>query len=191
MKNTGINIKSEAELIKQIKNGEDEALLDLCFRYKPLINKVKGMYHVRYYDNQDWEQDAMIICHASAKSFDLNKGKFGSYFKTRLINHARSLVRYDNAYRRQALKQSVSLETAKKNNLLPLNKSFVSIPEIPLSENIAILTGKLSTLETNALLIGLGIVKQKDVIEKLKISKLTLSRARSRLAQKMRQTLLD
>jgi len=74
---------------------------------------------------------------------------------------------------------------------LPLNKSFVSIPEIPLSENIAILTGKLSTLETNALLIGLGIVKQKDVIEKLKISKLTLSRARSRLAQKMRQTLLD
>lgn len=191
MKNTGINIKSEAELIRQIKNGEDEALLDLCFRYKPLINKVKGMYQVRYYDNQDWEQDAMIICHASAKSFDLNKGKFGSYFKTRLINHARSLVRYDNAYRRQALKQSVSLETAKKNNLLPLNKSFVSIPEIPLSENIAILTGKLSTLETNALLIGLGIVKQKDVIEKLKISKLTLSRARSRLAQKMRQTLLD
>ncbi len=191
MKNTGINIKSEAELIRLIKNGEDEALLDLCFRYKPLINKVKGMYHVRYYDNQDWEQDAMIICHASAKSFDLNKGKFGSYFKTRLINHARSLVRYDNAYRRQALKQSVSLETAKKNNLLPLNKSFVSIPEIPLSENIAILTGKLSTLETNALLIGLGIVKQKDVIEKLKISKLTLSRARSRLAQKMRQTLLD
>ena len=191
MKNTGINIKSEAELIKQIKNGEDEALLDLCFRYKPLINKVKGMYHVRYYDNQDWEQDAMIICHASAKSFDLNKGKFGSYFKTRLINHARSLVRYDNAYRRQALKQSVSLETAKKNNLIPLNKSFVSIPEIPLSENIAILTGRLSTLEANALLVGLGVIKQKDVIEKLKISKLTLSRARSRLAQKMRQTLLD
>lgn len=191
MKNTGINIKSEAELIKQIKNGEDEALLDLCFRYKPLINKVKGMYHVRYYDNQDWEQDAMIICHASAKSFDLNKGKFGSYFKTRLINHARSLVRYDNAYRRQALKQSVSLETAKKNNLMPLNKSFVSIPEIPLSENIAILTGRLSTLEANALLVGLGVIKQKDVIEKLKISKLTLSRARSRLAQKMRQTLLD
>ena len=191
MKNTGINIKSEAELIRQIKNGEDEALLDLCFRYKPLINKVKGMYHVRYYDNQDWEQDAMIICHDSAKSFDLNKGKFGSYFKTRLINHARSLVRYDNAYRRQALKQSVSLETAKKNNLMPLNKSFVSIPEIPLSENIAILTGRLSTLEANALLVGLGVIKQKDVIEKLKISKLTLSRARSRLAQKMRQTLLD
>ncbi|MCT6891082.1 MAG: hypothetical protein M3Z87_15730, partial [Lactobacillus sp.] len=69
MKNTGTNIKSEAELIRQIKNGDDEALLDLCFRYKPLINKVKGMYHVRYYDNQDWEQDAMIICHASAKSF--------------------------------------------------------------------------------------------------------------------------
>ena len=146
---------------------------------------------MRYYDNQDWEQDAMIICHASAKSFDLNKGKFGSYFKTRLINHARSLVRYDNAYRRQALKQSVSLETAKKNNLMPLNKSFVSIPEIPLSENIAILTGRLSTLEANALLVGLGVIKQKDVIEKLKISKLTLSRARSRLAQKMRQTLLD
>lgn len=191
MKNTEINVKSEAELISQIKNGEDEALLDLCFRYKPLINKVKSMYHVRYYDNQDWEQDAMIICHASAKSFDLNKGKFGSYFKTRLINHARSLVRYDNAYRRQALKQSVSLETAKKNNLMPLNKSFVSIPEIPLSENIAILTGRLSTLEANALLVGLGVIKQKDVIEKLKISKLTLSRARSRLAQKMRQTLLD
>ena len=191
MKNTETNVKSEAELIRQIKNGEDEALLDLCFRYKPLINKVKSMYHVRYYDNQDWEQDAMIICHASAKSFDFNKGKFGSYFKTRLINHARSLVRYDNAYRRQALKQSVSLETAKKNNLMPLNKSFVSIPEIPLSENIAILTGRLSTLEANALLVGLGVIKQKDVIEKLKISKLTLSRARSRLAQKMRQTLLD
>ena len=89
------------------------------------------------------------------------------------------------------MKQSVSLETAKKNNLLPLDRSFVSIPEIPLSENIAILTGRLSHLETNALLIGLGVIEQKEVIQKLKISKLTLSRARSRLVQKMRQTLLN
>lgn len=191
MKDTEKTIKSEAELIRQIKEGDDEALINLCQLYKPLINKIKSIYHVRYYDNQDWEQDAMIICHESATSFDLNKGKFSSYYKTRLTNHARSLVRYDNAYRRQALKQSISLETAKKNHILPLNKSFASIPEIPLSENIAILTARLSDLEINALLVGLGIKDQEDVINNLKISQLTLARARSRLVQKMRQTLLS
>ena len=183
--------KNETELIMQIKNGEEEALIDLCYLYKPLINKVKSMYHVRYYDSQDWDQDALIICHDSAKKFDLKKGKFSSYYKTRLTNHAKSLVRYDNAYRRQALKQSISLETARKNNLSPMKKDSTSIPEVPLSENIAILTSHLSNLEINALLVELGLKNQDEILCRLNISELTLSRAHSRLAQKMRKTLLN
>lgn len=191
MQNMGLTSGKEIDLILQIKQGDDTALKSLCYLYQPLINKVKRMYHVRYYDSQDWDQDALIICHASALRFDIKRGKFSSYYKTRLTNHAKSLVRYDTAYRRQALKQSVSLETASKNNLMPMNQSYIYMSEVPLSESFTVLITRLSKLEINALLVGLGITQQEEVLEKLQISNITLARARSRLAQKMRESLLE
>lgn len=183
--------KLEDELIRQVKKGEDDALKHLYQLYKPLICNIKRNFHVRYYDSQDWDQDALIICHASAMSFDQSKGKFGSYFKTRLTNHAKTLIRYDMAYRRQALTQSISLELAAENGLRPLYQVYSSMPEVPLSDSFAELIKNLSNLENMALLVVLGIYQREEAANLLKISEITLIRAHSRLLRKMRQTLLN
>lgn len=183
--------KLENELIKRVQNGEDNALKQLFQLYKPLICNIKRKFRVRYYDNQDWDQDALIICHAAAMSFDQSKGKFGSYFKTRLTNHAKTLIRYDMAYRRQALTQSISLEVATENGLRPLYQEYSRTSEVPLSDRFAQLIKNLSNLEIMALLVALGKYKRDEAAKLLKISQITLIRARSRLFRKMRQALLN
>lgn len=181
----------ETNLISQIKEGKDDALVKLYQLYYPLVYSVKQKYYVRYYDDQDWNQDALIICHASAMNFDQSKGRFGSYYKTRLTNHAKTLVRYDSAYRRKAMNQSVSLDAAKEKGLEPIAKSVISPSEIPLSESLASLIASLSDLEISALLIELGIIDIEDALQKLKVERVTILRARSRVSRKMRHVLLD
>ncbi|WEV70524.1 sigma-70 family RNA polymerase sigma factor [Lactobacillus sp. ESL0785] len=182
--------KIEKELIEQIKLGNDEALRQLCCYYQPLINNLERQYFIRSYDRQDWQQDAMIICYETALNYDSARGKFGSYFKTRLTNHIKTLLRYEMAYRRRALAQSISLEAAVESGLSSLHQPLTQAIEIPLSEKFAELLTQLSDLEIKALLIILGKWSQEEALKKLKIEQITLIRARSRLMQKMRQALL-
>lgn len=191
MQDIELKTKLENELIRQIKIGEDDALKHLFRMYKPLICNVKRKFHVRYYDSQDWDQDALIVCHASAMSFDQSKGKFGSYYKTRLTNHAKSLIRYDSAYRRQALTQSISLEVANENGLRPFYQNYSRTPEVPLSDSFTQLIKNLSNLEIMALLVVLGKYKREEAASLLKINQVSLIRAHSRLVRKMRKTLLN
>ncbi|WEV43280.1 sigma-70 family RNA polymerase sigma factor [Lactobacillus sp. ESL0684] len=179
----------EAELIKQIKAGSDDALENLFHYYQPLVNNVKCKYYVRGYDRQDWQQDALIECYQAVMAYESSKGRFGSYFKKRLDNHAKTLIRRDQAYRRKTLTQSITFETAIKNGLTPMNQQFSADSKIPMSEYFAELIPKLSDLEKLSLLISIGILQQEEVIKKFQIEQMTIIRARSRLIQKMRKTL--
>lgn len=180
----------EQELIGQVQAGNDDALIKLCYFYRPLINSVKQKYFVRFYDSQDWDQDALIVCYQAAMSYEQDKGKFGSYFKIRLHNHAKSLLRYDMAYRRRAFAQATSLEAAAAKGIEPLHQETTQLAEIPISEKFTELCAQLSDLEIKTLLIVLGVWHQEEVLQKLQIEQITLVRARSRLMQKMRKTLL-
>lgn len=189
MNNSQLTADLESGYIEQIKAGKTDALKNLCNLYRPLINSVKRKYYVRSYDSQDWDQDAMIICYAAVMNFDQAKGKFSSYYKTRLLNHAKSLVRYETAYRRKALSQSVSLESAVECGLRPLCNSCSITSEIPMSESLEELVSNLSQMENIALLIVLGVYQSDEVMKRLKISQLALARARARLFRKMRSVL--
>ncbi|WEV50689.1 sigma factor [Lactobacillus sp. ESL0731] len=180
----------EQKLIKQVQAGSDDALVELCYFYRPLINSIKQKYFVRCYDGQDWDQDALIVCYQAAMSYEQGKGKFGSYFKTRLHNHARSLLRHDMAYRRRALAQATSLEAAMEKGIEQLHQKTTQLAEIPVSEKFTELFAQLSDLEIKTLLIALGVWHQEEVLQKLQIEQVALVRARSRLMQKMRKTLL-
>ncbi|RMC45236.1 sigma factor [Lactobacillus sp. ESL0230] len=184
------NLAEEATLINQVKNGKEDALKKLYIRYQPLVNSIINKYYLRCYDKQDWEQDALFICYQSAISYVDGKGKFASYYKTRLTNHAKTLVRYENAYRRRALTQSISIEKAVASGLRPLQVNQVSPSEVPLNDQLAEIIDHLSDLEGIALLVVLGIVPQEEVLANLKIEKKSLIRAKSRLVQKMRYHLL-
>lgn len=103
----------ERKLIKKVKAGDDEALEKLFVLYKPLVNSVVKKYYLGHYDRNDWEQEAMIICYEAALVYSSEKGNFGSLYKTKLSNHARTLIRYNNAFKRQVYDQSISGKVSK------------------------------------------------------------------------------
>lgn len=179
----------EEVLITQVKKGEQDALMKLYVLYRPLVNNIKRQYYLRYYDEQDWEQEALIVCYQSALMYQQDKGKFGSYYKVRLLNHIRSILRYHMAYRRKASSQAISIEKAITHGLRPIYQPTIMATEVPLCESLKEIVQKLSELEIWTLLIILGVCQQEEVIKYLKVSKVTMVRARSRLIKKMRTSL--
>lgn len=179
----------EEMLIEQVKNDQQGALIQLYALYRPLINSIKQQYYIRYYDEQDWEQEALIVCYQSAIMYQKDKGKFGSYYKVRLLNHIRSILRYHMAYRRKASSQAISIEKAITQGLRPIYRPTVMTSEVPLTESLKEAVQRLSKLEIWTLLVILGVYQQEEVIKYLKVNQVTMIRARSRLIKKMRTSL--
>lgn len=104
---------SESELIELIKMKDSPALQELCQRYAPLIMSIKRHYYLRNFDDDDWDQEAMLVCYETACLFDPAKNPhFSAFFKLRLTNHARSLLRYEYAKRRAPYARAASYENA-------------------------------------------------------------------------------
>lgn len=181
----------ELELIKKVQKSADGiALQELCELYRPMINAVKSKYFLKLYDEQDWDQEAMIVCYQSAMDFLEKRGNFSSYFKRRLNNHAISILRYQLSQRRKADNDSVSWD-----NLL-LTEGSVHEPKtlsshIPNSIVYDEWVSKLSDLELTALLISLGKIDEEFVKRSLNLDQQTINRARFRAFKKIRQTLFE
>lgn len=179
----------EAELIKKIQKFADgSALKQLYAIYKPLIITVRSKYYLRLYDEQDWEQEALIVCYESAMEFKEKRGSFGSYFKKRLNNHAINILRYQLSQRRKPDNESVSWEK------LLLAEGSVHEPQVldfrlPSKMIYDEWLPHLSDLELTALLISLGKIDEKYVKESLNINSATISRAKFRALQKIRKAL--
>lgn len=176
----------EKKLIKQVKRGDDEALKELFTLYQPLVNKVLKGYYLRHYDQNDWQQEAMIICYEAAMVYSERKGNFAGLYKAKLTNHARTLVRYHTALRRRTYNNSVSLE---KLDLQSINEPKRSELAIPIDDTYNNFVKSLSRLELIALLTILGEMSVEYVINHLNIGAAKLLRARSRTIQKMRNVL--
>lgn len=178
--------ESEAELIKKIKAGDDRALEKLFALYKPLVNSVLKRYYLHHYDRKDWQQEAMIICYESVLVYSAKKGNFGSLYRTKLYNHARTLVRYNMAARRQVYSKSISWERVDKDEIHEPRSLELNIPVNDTYNNFV---KSLSRLELIALLTILGEMSTEYVIDQLEIEAAKLVRARSRTLQKMRNIL--
>lgn len=176
----------EKDLIRQVKLGDDEALEKLFTLYQPLVNKVLKGYYLRHYDYKDWQQEAMIICYESALVYSNNKGNFAGLYKTKLTNHARTLVRYHTAKRRCVYNNSISLDSI---NLQSINEPKCSELAIPINDTYNNFVKSLSRLELIALLTILGEMSVEYVVNHLNIEAVKLMRARSRTIQKMRNVL--
>jgi RNA polymerase sporulation-specific sigma factor len=176
----------ERKLIKKVKAGDDEALEKLFVLYKPLVNSVVKKYYLGHYDRNDWEQEAMIICYEAALVYSSEKGNFGSLYKTKLSNHARTLIRYNNAFKRQVYDQSISWESVKIQGIQEPRRSELAIP---INDTYNEFVKSLSRLELIALMTIIGEMSAEYVIDHLKIEAIQLIRARSRTLQKMRKVL--
>ncbi|MBP2058853.1 RNA polymerase sporulation-specific sigma factor [Lactobacillus colini] len=128
------------ELIQLVKQGDSDALLELARRYAGVIYNVKNRYYIRGYDEEDWRQDALLICYQACCSFDVKKGKFGAFLKSYLTNHACTLLRHELAKLREPYRRSVSYEKLLSSG--SVDEEFI----MPMSINQAILDEYLNSL---------------------------------------------
>lgn len=178
---------NEEKLIKKVRAGDDQALEKLFHLYEPLVNSIVKQFYLHHYDRKDWDQEAMIVCYEAALVFSPKKGKFSSLYKTKLFNHARTLVRYNMARRRQIYSQSIPLEKADIQG--SVNEPSRSELSIPVDETYNNFVNSLSHVELIALLTIIGEISTEYAIDHLNIEAMKLVRARARTLQKMRKVL--
>lgn len=182
----------ELELIKRIQRESDGlAVKSLCQIYRPMINTVKRKYYLRLYDEQDWDQEAMIVCYQSAIAYSTNRGKFGSYFKRCLNNHAISILRKQLSAKRKINNDSISWEKIVYDTSNIVQEPKTVDFSLPTSVTYRECLEKLSNLELAALLVSLGRIDEEHVRNILGVNIKAIDRAKFRTLQKIRNSLLE
>ncbi|MDN6186613.1 MAG: sigma-70 family RNA polymerase sigma factor [Tetragenococcus halophilus] len=98
-------------LIVQARQGDEEALLELYYRYQPVVHSVRAKFFLHDFDEQDWFQEGLITfnhcLHAYKGDTEIT---LGGLFKRSFENVIVSLVRKKCAYKRKNAEGNVSFD---------------------------------------------------------------------------------
>lgn len=98
--------------IAEAKEGSSDALIHIFHLYQPIVSKVHRRYFLKGYDWDDWLQEGRIVCYESIKSYSRIKGvTFGAYYKINFERHIYSLIRKQEAQKRQVDRQVISYDS--------------------------------------------------------------------------------
>lgn len=162
----------EEELIKAASQSDEDAFYKLFCRYRPLINSIKNQFDIRNYDQDDWEQDAMIICHNTIQNYNAEKGSFGNIYKFNLQHHVVTLVEalsINNIQEQRMLSNTVVVHSEKIVDLL-FGEEFLK---------------SLSDAELAALQTWTGKYSLTEAAKKYEIEASVINRARQRVHKKI------
>ncbi|KAF1304068.1 sigma-70 family RNA polymerase sigma factor [Enterococcus saccharolyticus] len=143
------------ELLRAAKQGNEDALEQLFYRYRPLVYSIRNKYFLRDFDEQDWLQEGFITFHTCLQSFEEGFGiTLGAFFKRSFENRIRSFVRKECAYKRKSNHGTVSLEQKAPDGSEyyhePLSEE-TPLDHLLINENIEECYQLLSDLEKEAL----------------------------------------
>ncbi|KRK79794.1 hypothetical protein FD03_GL000496 [Companilactobacillus nodensis DSM 19682 = JCM 14932 = NBRC 107160] len=176
----------EIKLIKSVKEDKDSpALKSLVDRYRPMIENMYGQYKIGLYDQNDWYQEALIICYATCSIFDGASGsKFGSFFKLKFKNHIIDIVRKENTVKRQANQLACSYEQIiNEENSDEFVRNYVHL--LDTSSRLEQAVAELSKLELIALQFLLGEIKMQMACDIAMCDSRQLNRAINRCRLKI------
>ncbi|QNQ81863.1 sigma-70 family RNA polymerase sigma factor [Lactobacillus sp. PV037] len=179
--------RHDEELILLVRERNSEALKELMKRYQGVAINVQKRFYLRSYDYQDWNQDSLLICYQSCKKYDFERGgKFGSFFKTNLVNHACSLLRHEMAKIREPYRKALSYELMVDDGIIQEEGSLLQL--IPNSKILNEYVSSLSGLEVLALLHHLGKLDEDKLTE---VTKSQLQQAKHRCKKKLERLLFN
>ena len=104
---------SLTDLLGHLQKEPNSLAFQIIFqKYRPMIITVIKKFNLTSHDTDDLFQEASLVCYQTACSFDPKKTAttYGAFFKLSLINHCRTLVRQENAQKREVQKHLTSLE---------------------------------------------------------------------------------
>lgn len=104
--------KRDLALISGVLNDDSQALENLFKTYLPMVYHTYGPYYLRLFDQDDWLQEARIVCYETCQCFDCQCDKsFGSFYKLRFQHHIHNLLRKELAQKRRIDQQAVLFDT--------------------------------------------------------------------------------
>ncbi|ARD06410.1 MULTISPECIES: sigma-70 family RNA polymerase sigma factor [Lactobacillus] len=187
-----IHAKKEAKLISAARQDDEKALLQLFEKYRPLVVKSRRKFYFRDFDDDDWEQEALIVCLDAVDSYNPNRGKFGTFYKKRLYNRAVDLLRYRTTSRRIGNEIMLSLEAlieCDSNKIIePIEQPIATVANM---ENLADFFRNLSDPELVAMKVFLGHYTIEEAAEKYNMSIEKIKRAGQRAYQKLLKAVFD
>ena len=176
------------ELLLAAKQGDNEALKQLFYRYRPIIYHARNKYFLRDMDYQDWMQEGWIVLYQCIENFEPGFGAtFGTFFKRAFENRLTSLLRKEQAYKRKGNIYKVSMEQSilqEESEGFAVNYLNTPLHEVVMRETLAECEELLTPVEKEALaMYGLGTKEDQQLSERRYKS------AYTRLKKKMYQHL--
>lgn len=99
------------EDLMRLEEIDDDAFEKLFMQYLPIIYSMQARYLIRDFEYDDWLQEGRIALNDALHSYRRGRGTtFGLYYKMIFENRIRSLLRRQQAKKRLAQQQAVSIE---------------------------------------------------------------------------------
>lgn len=182
-------------IIEEAKNGCSDAFESLFKKYLPIVLNQRNRYHLRDFDLDDWLQEGRIVCYQSLEKYDAAKNvTFGLFFKINFERHTISLLRHQEAQKRQIYRHTDYIEGLKGETSDLVSEDYkakTSLEYILVRETLEDFSTCLSNFEMQiyyGLLLGDNLT---DISKKLEVSPKKIKCGYSRIKQKIKKQILD
>ncbi|WP_125604321.1 sigma-70 RNA polymerase sigma factor region 4 domain-containing protein [Lapidilactobacillus bayanensis] len=183
----GVN-KTELTLVRAVQNNGDSLALEaLVAKYQPMIQATIKRFYLRMFDQDDWQQEARIVCYETCLLYETQRNcQFGAFYKLRFDHHVRNLVRHELAVKRQSNRNNFSLEEMLISETfpgftVPAERESRALPAFDLA---AYLT-TLSNFEFQSFQVILNLRASADVCHEYDCDQLQVKRAIARCKKKL------
>ncbi|PRY82363.1 sigma-70 family RNA polymerase sigma factor [Alkalibacterium olivapovliticus] len=181
-------------LIFQIQSGDDAAFSVLLERCQPIIRRTTFRRYIKGYDREDLYQEACVVLVEASQKYDFSKGmSFNQYACLCIDNHFHRLIRWNNAMKRQSIRDALSLEGVMEDNGYQLagHSNVVQPEDRPIIEETAEeYFTCLSSFEKEVCLYCYMGYSYDDIAEKLNCSRNKVLNAKHRCTEKYRKFFL-
>jgi len=166
---------------------------EMFSQYLPIIYSMQSRYRIRDFDFDDWLQEGRIALNDALHNYRKDRGTtFGLYYKMIFENRIRSLLRRQQAKKRFAQRQAVSLERVGTEaysecfQYHEFTEENIFISEI-------ILTGEIvfSSLEQHALYYYLKGEEPCAIAQRLNETEKAIHNALNRTKNKIKKKICD
>ncbi|KRM92913.1 sigma-70 family RNA polymerase sigma factor [Liquorilactobacillus cacaonum] len=190
--------KDTVEQILNIRNmRSDEDFQKLFFQYRPLVIKSINRYHFRFHEIDDLLQEARIVCYQAVLAYNITGNiTFGKFYQQSLQNCFCSLLRKENAIKRQSDRYAESFENVLETQGECYSKTAISniVPENVILINEAIVQLEYLLSEFEYKVFSLLYFKRKspeDITKILDAPQNKVNRAVTRCKNKLSEELFN
>ncbi|KRN02498.1 ComX [Levilactobacillus senmaizukei DSM 21775 = NBRC 103853] len=185
---------SDIVLIEMIRRTAESPALPVLFdRYRPVLLRLRQRYFIPGYDQDDWEQEALMVFCQVVTKFQLSRSvNFGAFYRLNLMHRVYDLIRQSRAQKRQCNRGVVSIDANGPFFADTLvDPRWVIREQLEVKEAVGLVQSRLSIVER---VVFLGLVRGATLTEISRQERLTTAQATAaayRCQAKLRRVLAE